>query len=156
MTEPSHDEPGESGAAAPAPRWWQRAVVVGGAAVIALTVAVTAVPGLADEVEVSTTRSAQPFVELFLTAPPKRACTQGTVRFRVRSHLEEPTALRYVVAVITKSDRVRWPGEMNIEPDGERSARVRIPARIGDRYDVTVRLQGRPEMLRVHCGGGAS
>lgn len=141
------------------PRWWQRVVPVAALA-LALATAVAFLPGMDDEVELTTRRSAQPFVELFMLTRPARFCTPGraTVRFRLQSHLTRTEELTYVVATdpAGRGKVHRNVGRVTITPGEARSRQVRVVAPAGGHFTVTVRLRGRPEMLRVHCAGGRS
>ncbi len=141
------------------PRWWQRVVPVTALA-LGLAAAVAFLPGMDDEVELSTQRSAEPFVELFMITRPVSFCAKGRpkVRFRLQSHLTEVEELTYVVATDPKGrGKVhRKVGRVSLAPGDAQSRQLRIAAPVGGDYTVTVRLRGRPEMLRVHCAGGRS
>lgn len=137
-------------------RWWQRAVPVTGLAALALTAGVLALPE--QEIELSTSRKPQPFVELFLTGRPHASCAgdPATIRFRVVSHLERARTLRYRVAVDPAGPRqatVHKRGTVRLQPGQTRTRRVELPATPAGGHDLTVRLQQRPEQLRIHCDG---
>ena len=139
-------------------RWWQRVVPLSGIAVVVLAVAAFALPGLDDEIELSTRRSPQPFVELSLANRPAAVCADGSprVRFGVQSHLDRRRTLRYRVAVDPAGPDGRTVvdrGRLRLAPGRAARVRTAVPAPAGTAYDVTVRLENRPERLRIHCEG---
>jgi hypothetical protein len=134
--------------------WWQRAVPVTGFAALAVTGALLMLPE--DQVEVSTSRSPQPFVELFLTHQPDKSCDadSATLRFRMVSHLQRTSTLRYRVAVDPAGSAkatVRERGKVRLDPGRTKTVRVDLPATPSGAHDITLRLQQRPEQLRIHC-----
>ena len=137
--------------------WWQRLLPVSGIAALVLALAAYAFPGLDDEIEVSTTREPQPFLELYLTGRPAAVCAGDVaqVRFRVESHLRRVRTLGYRVGVDPAGPRetVRRRGRTRIAPDQGKSVRTEVAAPAGTAYDITVRLRHRPERLRIHCDG---
>lgn len=152
----------------PAPlRWWHRAVPVGLLALACSGAAAWALP--ADEVERSTSRVPQEFVELHLMDPPRAVCRRAgrSVRFRVVSHLTAPTALRFRVTVdlVTRQsrqpgqrrarlrDRLRDRGRVHLLPGEAAVVRARLGPRPARAHHVTVRLPQRTELLRVRCAG---
>ena len=142
------------------PRWWQRALPATVLAGIAATVAVATVPGLSDEIKLSTSRTPQPFVELFLGAPTDGACAsdQPRLRFRVQSHLLDQQELTGTIAVDPEGagQTVLTTGTLLIAPGEEKIRDVPIAAPASGAYTVTLSLTDRPETLRVHCDGGTS
>ena len=142
------------------PRWWQRALPATVLAGIAAAVAVATVPGLADELKLSTSRTPQPFVELVLSSPLDAACTsdQPRIRFRVQSHLLDQEELTGTIAVDPEGagQTVLTTGTLLIAPGEEKIREVPIEPPASGAYTVTVSLADRPEMLRVHCDGGTS
>ncbi|GGO71851.1 hypothetical protein [Nocardioides deserti] len=148
------DDGSGSPADAPAGPWWQRGVLVAVVGMVAVTAVVLTLPDR--EVELSTGRAPQPFVELALTSAPRATCGDGSVRvrFRMTSHLEEREALRYRVAVDPSGPRaetVRRRGKVRLAPGESTAVRVRLANVPDGPHDVTVRLRHRPERLRVHC-----
>jgi hypothetical protein len=137
------------------PRWWQRVVPVAGLALVMAAVAAFALPGLDDELELSTSRQPQPFVELSLSGPPAKLCAgdeAARVRFRVKSHLKERRRIGYIVTVRAKGREVsRKAARIRVGPGRARSVRTRAAAPAGAPYTVTVNLRHRPETVRVHC-----
>ncbi|WP_435747067.1 hypothetical protein [Nocardioides sp. SYSU DS0663] len=149
------DAPGREPRPGPV-RWWQRAVPVTGLGAIVLVAAVLTLPER--EVELSTSRKPQPFVELFLTSRPDAACAgaTATLRFRVVSHLERRRSIRYRVGVDPagrRAETVRDRGRVRLAPGQARTVRVELPDPPSGAHDLTVRLRQRPELLRIHCTG---
>jgi hypothetical protein len=160
MTEPTpapgpEDTTPDEGARGP--RWWQRVVPVAGLALVMAAAAAFALPGLEDELELSTSRQPQPFVELFLSGPPARLCARGDapyVRFGVKSHLPELRRIGYTISVRATGRVVsRKAARIRIGPGKATSVRTRVTAPAAAPYAVTVNLRHRPETVRVHCPG---
>lgn len=140
-------------------RWWQRVVPVVGLGCLGVAVAAATVPGLAEEIELSTSRQEQSFVELFLTTSADTLCggEQAHVRFRVQSHLDRPRVLRHAITLDpSRGPTTRRAVKVRVDPGEAHDAAVRIPTPEAGAYTVTVRLRGRPEVVRVHCPGEAS
>jgi hypothetical protein len=140
------------------PRWWQRVVPMTGLAVVG-GVALVTLPGMGDQIDLSTSRQPQPFVELFLTTSGDTVCAKGPalVRFQVQSHLSDRQALTWTASLDPKGPGKtrRATGELTLAPGQSAIRLVRLKAP-GDRsHTVTVRLNDRPEMLRIHCRGGS-
>jgi hypothetical protein len=139
------------------PRWWERLVPVAGLALALAAAAAFALPGLEDELELSTGRQPQPFVELYLSGRPANVCAGGEtarVRFRVRSHLGEPRRIGYTISVTAKGREVsRRAAKMRIGPGRAKRVRTRVAAPAAAPYTVSVNLRHRPETVRVHCPG---
>lgn len=152
--------PQDSRAGHPPARWWQRAVPVGVLVALALGVAVLALPD--DEIELSTSRLPQEYVELSLADEPPTVCgaradRRVPVRFRLVNHLESTQDFGYRVAVQRRGadapERVRKRGRVRLAPGESALVRTRL-ARTPDRaHAVTIRLAHRPEHLRIHCRG---
>lgn len=136
-------------------RWWERVVPVSLLAALA-AFAVLSVAGGEEQVRLSTSRQQQEFVELQLTRTPDQVCRprKAVVGFAVRSHLAETARLPWRVSVTTTSKKqtVR-KGIIEVQPTVVREARATLRVPRSASYDVTVALPGRPESLRVHCGG---
>ncbi len=146
------------------PRWWQRAVPASAlAVVVAVAVALTGVPDR--ELELSTTRVPQTFLELELAVPRAAVCTgeRARVRFRLTSRLAQAERLRWTVRLDRRGrgdggDRpkavrsVRERGRVTVDPGAARQVRTSLPAPRAP-YTVTVRIQDHPELLRLHCRG---
>lgn len=144
---------------APPLRWWQRAVpvslLVGAVAAVAL---VAGVPGR--QLELSTTRVPQPFLEAQLVGRGAAACVgpgeRAWVRAKVTSRLEDTEHLQWTVrlerdrADETEAATRRKQGRFRLDPDATRVLRtsLRAPRRP---YTVTVRFPDHPEVLRAHC-----
>ena len=140
----------------PSPRWWQRVVPVTLLAVVAVAAALSLMD-LGDELELSTSRRPQPFLELALTRTPEKACGPR-VGFEVTSHLEESRRIPWTVTVDPSGEEratVVARGAVRLPAGGVRSAVARVVAPPRP-YDVVVRLQDRPELLRVHCQGAGA
>lgn len=141
------------------PRWWQRAVPLTALVVVGGAVAATAA-GTAQEIEVSTSRVSQPFLELSLAGGRAAVCDEGStarVRFRVTSHLGSEERVTWTVRLDPAGPRepARARGRVRLAPGSTRLVPASVPAPRGP-YDVTVRIQDHPELLRVHCRGGRS
>jgi len=140
-----------------APRWWQRVVPVAGLALALAATAAFALPGLDDELQLSTSRHPQPFVELYLSGPPANLCARGEaprVRFGVNSHLQQPRRIGYTISVSAQGQEVsREAARIRIRPGQARSVRTRVAAPAAAPYTVAVNLRHRPETVRVHCPG---
>ncbi len=138
------------------PRWYQRALPVTAIAGLGLAAVALALPGLDDDIELSTSRQPQPFVELFLSAPPAELCDGGDaprVRFRVVSHLEELRRIGYTISVTSQGREVsREVAKLRIGPGQAKSVWTQVAAPDAP-YTVTVDLRNRPETVRVHCPG---
>ena len=136
--------------------WWQRVVPMTALALVAGVVAVSALGGQ-DQIELSTSRQPQEYVELVLTRDPDTVCRPRVARveFAVISHLQSAERLTWQVEVVPSSgvrEPVRRRGSVPVPPGVTRGVEVRVPAS-RDAYDVSVNLPGRPELLRVHCEG---
>jgi hypothetical protein len=155
MPRESHALAPEEPTRRPAPRWWQRALPVTGLALLLTSLVV--VLGQSDEqIRLSTTRQEQPFVELALTRSPLQLCgaRRPLLRFSVVSHLPAAETLRFTVAAdpaLAGQKRFARRAAVQIAPGATRSLRTRLVAPARGAYDVAVRIQDRPEALRVHC-----
>ncbi|MDP9821752.1 hypothetical protein [Nocardioides massiliensis] len=151
--------PGPDGGRALTPpvRWWQRAVPVGLVAALSVGAAVYALPD--EELELSTTRLPQEYVELSLTGPPRAVCgtrahPRARVRFRLVNRLEQTHTFRYRVTVHpvgARRESVRKRGRVRLEPGESTHVRSRLARSPARAHVVTIRLAQRPEQLRVHC-----
>lgn len=135
------------------PRWWQRAAPTAVLAVLALTVAALALPE--EEIELSTSRKPQPFVELAMTRTAPEVCAgdRARVDFEVTSRLQDAQRLAWTVSTAplgTTTHAAEERGAVRLRPGAARRVSVRMPTPPLP-YDVTVRLKDRPELLRVHC-----
>lgn len=138
------------------PRWWQRVLPVSALLVGLLAVAAVALPGVRDQLALSATHRPEPYVELSLarTDTGVRDACGGVVAFDVTSHLRDDERLAYVVTVVGRRT-VQRTGHVDLAPGQTRPLRTELP-RLPGRSVVTVRLRDRDQLLRVHCGGGAS
>ncbi len=154
---------------------------VTGLVLVVLAVGALVSPAFRDQVELSTSRRHQPYVELFFagaSAVPAAAragasgpaeqtaqavCTRRgakvLVAFVVASHLDRrrPVAYRVVVDPVRRGLRTRRAsGSATLGPGDSVVVRrrVRLPARAA--YTVTVVLPGPDQRLRAHCAGGRS
>lgn len=144
--------------AAESPRWWQRAVPATVLAAAAGGALVTLAPS--DEVQASTEREPQRYVELSLAATPDQICgaKRARMRFRVTSHLGDGAPVRWRLGVDPEGRRpAKVCARGTLDPSAgatvERTARTTaVPAKKS--YDLALRIAGRPEVLRVHCDRG--
>lgn len=151
------DSPARAGQDTAAPRLWQRAVPVTLVAVAAAGVTL-AFAGDSDEVRLSASRVAQPFVELALTDDVEQVCATDAarVRFSLTSHLVEAEELAWTVAVDPagqRPEKVRATEDVRLTPEVTRAVSVAVDGPRRGAYDVVVRIADRPELLRVHCEG---
>jgi hypothetical protein len=139
------------------PRWWERLVPVAGLALALVAGAAFALPGLDDELELSTSRQPQPFVELSLSGRPANLCAGGEaprVRFRVTSHLPKHRRIGYTISVTAAGGEMsREAATLRIGPGQAKSVRKQMVAPAAAPYTVTINLRHRPETVRVHCPG---
>ncbi len=143
------------GESTPALRWYQRAVPMGGLAAVALAATLYALPD--DEVELSTTRQPQEFVELYLATKPQAVCRTHLLRFQLHSHLEERRTLDYRITVARGGEQqpVDAKGRVRLMPDRSKTVRTEVSAPSRSAYTVTIDLRGRPELIRIHCGASS-
>jgi hypothetical protein len=135
----------------PSPRWWQRVVPVSLLALVVVGAALGLLD-MGDEIELSTSRKPQPFLELALSRSPDKACGRK-VTFEVTSHLQGSRRIPWTVTVDPAGPEratVTARGAVRLPAGGARSATARVAAPPRP-YDVVVRLPDRPELLRVHC-----
>lgn len=137
------------------PRWHQRALPVTGLVVVGLAAAALTLPD--DEIELSTSRRPQPFVELYLTGSGDQVCDAERLRFRMQSHLVRQRTVTYQVAVAAAGQppTTREQGSLRLDPQEAKSVWTEVTAPSASAYTVTVELLGRPELLRVHCGSSS-
>jgi hypothetical protein len=147
----------------PAPRWFQRVLPVTGLALALVALAALVVPAFRDQVELSTSRQPEPYVELYFArsaAPNGQAvCTaqsgKAVVRFVVGSHLpkEQSVAYRVVVDPVAKGVRSsRAAGAVRVAP-GSSAAVTKALVRPRKGYTVSVSLPAQGQQLRAHCPG---
>ncbi len=156
----------------PAPRWFQRALPMTVLAVVLVGVAALLVPAFRDQVELSTSRQSQPYVELYFQRTPGRTAqavcsatgAAAQVRFVVASHLEERQGVAYRIAVSPtgkgkgkgKGGAVqRRTGSVRVTPGTAVEVRKAF-ARPRGGYTVSVRLPALGQQLRAHCAGRRS
>jgi negative regulator of sigma E activity len=151
--------------ATPAPRWFERALPMTVLAVVLIGVAALLVPAFRDQVELSTSRQSQPYVELYFQRTPGRTAqavcaAQGAaaqVRFVVASHLDDRQGVAYRIAVTPhgKGKVQRRAGTVRVTPGTAVEVRKAF-ARPRGGYTVSVRLPALGEQLRAHCAGRRS
>ena len=147
----------------PAPRWFQRVLPVAGLALALVALASLVVPAFRDQVELSTSRQPEPYVELYFArsaAPTGQAvCTahagRAVVRFVIGSHLadEQPVAYRIAVDPVARSARTsRAAGSVRVVP-GASAVVTKAFVRPRRGYTVSVSLPAQGQQLRAHCPG---
>lgn len=110
---------------------------------------------------VSTQRQPASYVELaFTDTDDARACKAHDGQLRlgvsVRSHLATPESL--AVRVVSTSARGQVGHSWNrvaTRPGTTADAEQEVTVPQGRAYDVEVRISGRSEQLRLHCGSAA-
>lgn len=158
------EEPQTQDTTGTAPRWFQRALPMGGLFLALAALAALLVPGFRDQVSLSTTRQPQPFVEMYLPqSRPAHDAVCGNdrseARFVVTSHLVERQSLRYRVEW-RLPDRVEpvevRTGRVRLDPEQTRQVRASVPDAPAEPHTVVVRLPRHDQLLRVHCPGDRS
>ena len=163
MDTPETSAPGGAPDGAPAPRWYQRVLPVTGLAVLLLALAALAIPAFRDQVELSTSRQSQPYVELFFARSAaetgQATClakgAKAYVRFVVASHLDDRQSVAYRISMVptTKGAKAaRRAGAVRITP-GTSAMVTKSFARPRQGYTVSVRLPALDQQLRAHCPG---
>jgi hypothetical protein len=148
---------------APAPRWFQRVFPVTGLAIVLVTLAALVVPAFRDQVELSTSRQSEPYVELYFAhsaAPDGQAvCTvkagKAVVRFVIGSHLAKEQPVAYRVAVDPTAPGVktsRATQSVRVAPDASATV-TKLFALPRKGYTVSVSLPALGQQLRAHCPG---
>jgi hypothetical protein len=139
---------------------------VSAVALVLIALAALAVPAFRDQVELSTSRKQQPFVELFFARTPAgaqlvcdRRGSSVRVLFSVASHLEKQQRLGYRVSVLSSgkgAHAVRKAGAVQAIPGTTVQVRKAfvLPRKQG--YTVSVRLPALDQELRAHCSGRRS
>jgi hypothetical protein len=133
-------------------------------ALIALAALVS--PAFRDQVELSTSRQAQPYVELYFarsaSSTGQAVCTTkgaaARVRFVVGSHLDKRQGVAYRVSVdpAAKGQRTqRKAGSARVTPGTSVQVTKAFSVPRGG-YTVSVRLPALDQQLRAHCPGRRS
>lgn len=147
-----------------ASRWFQRVLPLSAVVVVLIALAALVSPAFRDQVELSTSRKAQPFVALYFARTPdgaqvvcSRHKTKVRVRFDVASHLEKQQRLAYQVSVAAKGAKAQRRAG-SVQPAPGTTSRVSkafvVPRHQG--YIVSVRLPALDQQLRAHCSGRRS
>ena len=150
----------------PAPRWFERVLPMTAVAVALIGVAAILVPGFRDQLDLSTSRESQPYVELYFArstaANGQAVCTtrgnKALVRFVVGSHLEKRQGVAYRVALDPNAKRtktLRQVGSVRVTPGTSVEVAKWFPRPRGA-YTVSVRLPALDQQLRAHCPGRRS
>jgi hypothetical protein len=148
-------------------RWFQRVLPVTGLALLLVALAALIVPAFRDQLKLSISRQAQPYVELYFARRVgpvaqvvclRQGSTVG-VRFVIASHLHESRTVAYRVTVdpATKGRRtLHKTGSTHTTPDTPREVgkAFRLPRRPA--YTLTVSLPALDQQLRAHCPGARS
>ena len=107
-----------------APRWYQRVLPVTGVVLALVALAALAFPAFREQLVLSTSHRAQPYVELYFARTPagtQMVCSSHggsvRVRFAVTSHLGQERRLDYDVAVRgTSASAHRQTGSARVSP----------------------------------------
>lgn len=150
----------------PPARWFRRVLPVTALAVALVALAALVSPTVREQLVLSTSRQAQPYVELYFARTPtgtQAVCTRNArsvqVRFTIASHLRDTRNLTYRVSVdpagrTARTQRER--GSVALAPDASRDVRANFPVSRGSDYVVSVRLPGLDQRLRARCDGAGS
>lgn len=138
-------------------RWWQRAVPVTALVALAVAAGVLALPD--EEIELSTSRQPQEYVELSLDQRTGAVCAGRRDRpralaFRLVNRTGGTRTLRYRVGIDPAgpaAEQVRRRGRVRLASGEESAVRLQVAATPTRAHTVTVRLAQRPEQLHVHC-----
>ena len=157
------DTPDQTGpdSATPTARWFQRVLPTSVLGVLVLVLAVLLVPGVRQQVTLSTSHRPEPYVELYFAHPAAghhMACLRrgSTVRvgFVIASHLErrQTVAYRATVKRARHASRVlHKAGTTRVAPGDARTMRPGFALPPGHAYTVTVRLPALHQQLRARC-----
>jgi hypothetical protein len=159
-TETQHED------APAASRWFQRVLPLSAVVVALIALAALVSPAFRDEVRLSTSRQAQPFVALYFartTDGAQLVCSRKgrsvRVLFDVASHLEKQRPLAYQVSVASTAKGAKAQRKAgSVQPAPGAISRVQqgfvVPRHEG--YTVSVRLPALDQQLRAHCSGRRS
>ena len=144
-----------------ASRWFQRVLPLSAVVAVLIALAALVSPAFRDQVELSTSRKAQPFVALYFARTTDGAqvvCSRKgrsvRVLFDVASHLEKQQRLAYRVSVTAKGTKAqRKAGSVQPAPGATTQVQksFALPRNAG--YTVSVRLPALDQQLRAHCSG---
>jgi hypothetical protein len=142
-------------------RWFQRVLPLTGVVVLVIALAALALPGFRDQVKLSTSRKAQPFVALYFARTPdggQVVCSRKgqTVRvlFDVESHLEKQQPVAYNVEVRpTKKKAQSKTGSVQPAPEATTAVSKTFSVPRKDGYTISVSLPALGQQLRAHCSG---
>jgi hypothetical protein len=156
------DSPDPAGPAPATPtRWFQRVLPTSLLGLLVVALGVLVVPGVRDQLSLSTSHRSEPYVELYFARPaggPPVACVRRGDRVRVgfvvASHLAKAERIGYrvIVAPVGKPARtMRKHGEVTAQPGQTHRVHPSFPLRRGQHYTVTVRLPALHQLLRARC-----
>jgi hypothetical protein len=139
---------------------------VTGLAIVLVALAALVVPAFRDQVELSTSRQSEPYVELYFAhsaAPDGQAvCTakagKAVVRFVIGSHLakEQPVAYRVTVDPTSPGARTSHAQQSVRVAPGASATVTKVFALPRKGYTVSVSLPALDQQLRAHCPGQRS
>ena len=161
------DSPDETTAPAPgAPsRWFQRVLPVTGIFLVLVAVAFLLSPSFRDQLRLSVSRQAQPYVELYFAKSTSGApvpCPRRTkavrVRFVLESHLDkrQPVKWRVVVNPAGQGRTLRTRGSIEVSPGAPTEVLKSIKLSRTEGYTIAVLLPGRNQHLLARCRGARS
>jgi hypothetical protein len=157
------DTPDQTGpdSATPTPRWFQRVLPTSVLGVLVLVLATLLVPGVRQQVSLSTSHRPEPYVELYFARPSSGhhvACVRRgktvKVGFVIASHLERRQTIAYRATVRRSGHGSRVlhnAGATRVTPGTTRTVRPTFALRPGHAYTVTVRLPALHQQLRARC-----
>ncbi len=150
-----------SEAVTPAP-WYQRAVTVSAVGVGLVGLVALLSPAFRDQIDLSTSRRPDPFVELYFaqsaSSPAQAVCTKRgssvRVRFVVESHLQRREAMPYRLSLDPSEKGLptqRKKGSADVSPGVPLVVRKSFTLPRGEGYTLSVVLPDLDQGLRAHC-----
>jgi hypothetical protein len=149
-----------------ASRWFQRVLPLSAVVAVLIALAALVSPAFRDQVELSTSRQAQPFVALYFartTDGTQVVCSRKgrsvRVLFDVASHLERQQRLAYRVSVLSTAKGAkaqRKAGSVQSAPGATTQVQKTFVLPRHEGYTVSVSLPALDQQLRAHCSGRRS
>ena len=149
-----------------ASRWFQRVLPLASVVVVLIALAALVSPAFRDQVELSTSRQAQPFVALYFARTADGAqvvCSRKgrsvRVLFDVASHLGKQQPLAYRVSVVSAAKGAtaqRRAGSVQPPPGATTQVQKTFVLPRNEGYTVSVSLPALDQQLRAHCSGRRS
>ncbi len=152
---------------APAPRWFQRVLPVTGLAIVLVALAALVVPAFRDQVELSTSRQSEPYVELYFAhsaAPDGQAVCTAKAGKAVRALRHRQPPREGAAGGLPGRGRPDRPGREDLArasqsvrvAPGASATVTKVFALPRKGYTVSVSLPALDQQLRAHCPGQRS